>query len=163
MSALAVSDDESDDDDDVLPAAAPAVEWVQCEHASCGKWRRLPPDIKADTLPDSWTCSMNTWNKEQASCDAPQEAEHEAQEAAAGSGVVADAVARRPLLAAGVLNGAAALYKLRKLVFLVEAATARFSLPLALALGLLLLAVVVVASDDDDDEKPRRRRKARVS
>ena len=83
MSALAVSDDESDDDDDVLPAAAPAVEWVQCEHASCGKWRRLPPDIKADQLPDSWTCSMNTWNKEQASCDAPQEAEHEAQEAAA--------------------------------------------------------------------------------
>ena len=83
MSALAVSDDESDDDDDVLPAAAPAVEWVQCEHDSCGKWRRLPPDIKADELPDSWTCSMNTWNKEQASCDAPQEAEHEAQEAAA--------------------------------------------------------------------------------
>ena len=56
------------------------------------------------------------------------------------SAVLADAVARRPLLAAGVLNGAAALYKLRKLVFLVEAATARFSLPLALALGVLVFS-----------------------
>ena len=56
------------------------------------------------------------------------------------SAVLADAVARRPLLAAGVLNGAAALYKLRKLVFLVEATTARFSLPLALALGVLVFS-----------------------
>ena len=41
-------------------------EWVQCE--KCEKWRRLPPRISADDLPDTWYCSMNTWDPVTASC-----------------------------------------------------------------------------------------------
>ena len=47
------------------------LEWVQCE--SCEKWRRLPPQIAADDLPEVWTCDMNTWNPASASCDAPED------------------------------------------------------------------------------------------
>ncbi len=46
-------------------------EWVQCE--KCEKWRRLPPRIKAEDLPDVWYCSMNTWDIRSASCAAPEE------------------------------------------------------------------------------------------
>jgi hypothetical protein len=49
------------------------VEWVQCENPKCQKWRKLPPDISADELPDTWYCSMNTWNPLVASCDAPED------------------------------------------------------------------------------------------
>lgn len=41
-------------------------EWVQCE--KCEKWRRLPRHIAAKSLPDSWFCSMNTWDPRSASC-----------------------------------------------------------------------------------------------
>lgn len=41
-------------------------EWVQCE--KCEKWRRLPPSISAKNLPDTWYCSMNTWDPRSASC-----------------------------------------------------------------------------------------------
>ncbi|KAG7349727.1 CW-type zinc finger domain containing protein [Nitzschia inconspicua] len=47
------------------------VEWVQCE--KCEKWRKLPPDISADELPDTWYCSMNTWNPSSASCNADED------------------------------------------------------------------------------------------
>jgi len=47
------------------------VEWVQCE--KCEKWRKLPPDISADELPDTWYCSMNTWNPSSASCNAAED------------------------------------------------------------------------------------------
>jgi hypothetical protein len=47
------------------------LEWVQCE--KCDKWRKLPPHISADELPDVWYCSMNTWNVASASCDAPED------------------------------------------------------------------------------------------
>lgn len=43
-------------------------EWVQCE--KCEKWRRLPPRIKAEDLPDVWFCSMNTWEINLATCTA---------------------------------------------------------------------------------------------
>lgn len=46
-------------------------EWVQCE--KCDKWRRLPPRIKAEDLPDVWYCSMNTWDVRSASCAAPED------------------------------------------------------------------------------------------
>ena len=48
-------------------------EWVQCE--SCQKWRKLPANgsVKADSLPDVWYCSMNTWNPKEASCVADEE------------------------------------------------------------------------------------------
>ncbi len=47
------------------------VEWVQCD--KCEKWRKLPPHISADELPDIWNCSMNTWNPCAASCDAAED------------------------------------------------------------------------------------------
>jgi len=50
---------------------------VQCD--KCGKWRKLPPDISADELPDIWDCSMNTWKPASASCNADEDkanAEH---------------------------------------------------------------------------------------
>jgi CW-type Zinc Finger len=47
------------------------LEWVQCE--KCDKWRKLPPHVSADDLPDVWTCDMNNWNPLSASCDAPED------------------------------------------------------------------------------------------
>ena len=43
-------------------------EWVQCD--KCGKWRIVSPRISADDLPDVWYCSMNTWDRNLASCTA---------------------------------------------------------------------------------------------
>lgn len=42
------------------------VEWVQCE--KCEKWRKLPPHISAEDLPEVWYCNMNTWDPDSASC-----------------------------------------------------------------------------------------------
>ncbi|CAJ1944433.1 unnamed protein product [Cylindrotheca closterium] len=47
------------------------VEWVQCE--KCEKWRKLPPYMAADELPDKWYCSLNTWNEASASCEAAED------------------------------------------------------------------------------------------
>ena len=57
------SKDDSKDEDN--------VEWVQCD--KCEKWRKLPPDISADELPDIWNCSLNTWKPASASCDADED------------------------------------------------------------------------------------------
>lgn len=46
------------------------VEWVQCE--KCDKWRKLPPHISADDLPNVWYCSLNTWN-ETLCCEDPED------------------------------------------------------------------------------------------
>jgi len=53
----------------------PVWNWVQCERASCGKWRRLPLSLKPEAVPDAWVCSLNTWDQRFASCDAVQEDE----------------------------------------------------------------------------------------
>lgn len=53
-------------------------EWVQCE--KCEKWRRLPPRISAEDLPDVWFCSMNTWDIHLATCTAVED-KHEASPA----------------------------------------------------------------------------------
>lgn len=39
----------------VLEAApkAPADEWVMCDHANCGKWRRVPPGVSVQDV-DKW-------------------------------------------------------------------------------------------------------------
>ena len=47
------------------------VEWVQCD--KCQKWRKLPPHISADELPEIWNCSMNNWNPGNASCQAAED------------------------------------------------------------------------------------------
>ena len=46
-------------------------EWVQCE--KCEKWRRLPPNISADDLPEVWYCTMNTWDPNTATCGAAED------------------------------------------------------------------------------------------
>jgi len=46
-------------------------EWVQCE--KCEKWRRLPPSISSDDLPEVWYCTMNTWDPSNASCDVAED------------------------------------------------------------------------------------------
>ena len=46
-------------------------EWVQCE--KCEKWRRLPPNIAADDLPDVWYCTMNTWDPNTSTCGAAED------------------------------------------------------------------------------------------
>ena len=46
------------------------LEWVQCE--KCDKWRKLPPHISADELPDVWYCSMNTWSNT-LTCEDPED------------------------------------------------------------------------------------------
>ncbi len=56
----------------------PKQEWVQCE--KCEKWRRLPPRISAADLPDTWYCSMNTWDINSATCTAIED-KHEASPA----------------------------------------------------------------------------------
>ena len=53
------------------PDEADNLEWVQCE--KCDKWRKLPPHISADELPEVWYCAMNTWNPASASCSAPED------------------------------------------------------------------------------------------
>jgi len=47
------------------------VEWVQCD--KCQKWRKLPPHISADEMPDVWNCTMNNWNPSAASCDVAED------------------------------------------------------------------------------------------
>ena len=43
--------------------------WVQCE--KCNKWRRVPWNVDAEKLPDSWECQMNYWDLDKASCESP--------------------------------------------------------------------------------------------
>jgi hypothetical protein len=47
--------------------------WVQCEHASCNKWRVVPPHVDMNAFPPQWFCSMNDWDPQYASCDVPEE------------------------------------------------------------------------------------------
>ena len=44
---------------------------MQCE--SCSKWRSVPPHIVDEGLPDSWVCSMNTWEVAFAKCIVEEE------------------------------------------------------------------------------------------
>jgi len=55
-----------------------ACEWVQCD--GCAKWRRLGGGVTAESLPDQWSCAMNTWDEKSASCDAPQQPGYESDE-----------------------------------------------------------------------------------
>lgn len=47
--------------------------WVMCE--TCNQWRKVPPEVDLEKLPDKWYCSMNKWDPSRASCSAPQEAD----------------------------------------------------------------------------------------
>lgn len=59
-----------------IPVETPKVEtldWVEC--STCGKWRKVPPSIKVDSLPEIWTCAQNHWAPAFARCSVPQEDE----------------------------------------------------------------------------------------
>ena len=58
--------------DDQLPPEAPTL-WVQCEIPTCRKWRRVAWNVDFEKLPDYWTCDMNFWDIENATCQAPQD------------------------------------------------------------------------------------------
>ena len=58
--------------DDILPPELP-TEWVQCDRKNCLKWRRVAWNVDIDALPDSWNCSMNFWDPENAFCEAPND------------------------------------------------------------------------------------------
>ena len=53
------------------PPAVVEVNWIQCD--KCDKWRKVPLSIDTETLPDSWECTMNTWNLLYAKCSAKEE------------------------------------------------------------------------------------------
>ena len=48
------------------------LQWVQCDSARCGKWRRIPAAVEI-TDAQRWVCSMNAWDRERASCAAAEE------------------------------------------------------------------------------------------
>ena len=51
-----------------VPLEVASQKWAQCD--ACGKWRRLPSHIVLRKLPARWTCDMNVWDADRASCDA---------------------------------------------------------------------------------------------
>lgn len=50
--------------------------WAQCE--DCNKWRRMPPHVKPDMLPEHWYCRDNIYDPRKNTCDAPEENQVEA-------------------------------------------------------------------------------------
>jgi hypothetical protein len=63
--------------DNILPPELP-TSWVQCE--SCKKWRRVAWNVDVESLPEAWTCPMNSWDLDNANCDAPQDSFDPAKE-----------------------------------------------------------------------------------
>ena len=54
--------------DHILPPEQ-HTEWVQCDSGICRKWRRVAWYVDVSSLPDSWQCSMNHWDPENATCE----------------------------------------------------------------------------------------------
>ncbi|XP_059507418.1 MORC family CW-type zinc finger protein 3-like isoform X3 [Stegostoma tigrinum] len=64
--------EEADSTDLVEERTVPDQAWVQCE--TCMKWRKLPPEIDPESLPENWYCNMNPDPKFR-SCSIPEEPE----------------------------------------------------------------------------------------
>ena len=47
--------------------------WIQCEHDTCMKWRKIPMEVDVETLPEPWYCSMNQWDSSKCTCNAIEE------------------------------------------------------------------------------------------
>ena len=54
--------------DTMLPPEISHCSWIKC--TECRKWRRVAWFLNPSDFPDVWTCSMNTWDLEKASCQA---------------------------------------------------------------------------------------------
>jgi hypothetical protein len=52
-------------------ATAAAADWVQCD--KCTKWRKLPLNVSAASLPDEWYCSLNIWDPVHNDCAVEEE------------------------------------------------------------------------------------------
>eukprot|EP01035_Chromulina_nebulosa_P022188 gene22188-28726_t len=61
--------------------------WVLCN--KCDKWRKVPKTIAVESLPETWYCSLNTWNPAVARCAVPQEKDDSAGAAGADSNIPA--------------------------------------------------------------------------
>ena len=47
--------------------------WIQCEHDTCMKWRKIPIQVDVSALPEPWYCSMNQWDSTKCFCDAVED------------------------------------------------------------------------------------------
>ncbi|KAK3706874.1 hypothetical protein QZH41_018437 [Actinostola sp. cb2023] len=61
------------------PRSVPDQLWVQCDNPECLKWRKLPPNVGTDNLPEKWYCVDHPEGKWR-SCDVPEELEDETEE-----------------------------------------------------------------------------------
>lgn len=52
--------------------------WVQCN--TCDKWRSLPSHVDPNTLPDIWTCGLNSYDPSRMNCSAPEESYKQMEE-----------------------------------------------------------------------------------
>jgi hypothetical protein len=68
--------------------------WVMCE--TCQQWRKLPPEVDVERLPEKWFCHMNKWDKLRASCSAAQEADDGTADAPLEPPAARDALVRLP-------------------------------------------------------------------
>ncbi|KAA0152015.1 hypothetical protein FNF29_04130 [Cafeteria roenbergensis] len=74
-------------------------EWVQCEN--CNKWRRLPPSVKASSLPEHWFCSQGQSWLPGLTCRLPEDESLWKVSAPAGSADGAHAAASSRAVSAG--------------------------------------------------------------
>ena len=65
----------SDEDDGAPdPPELGEIQWVQCEFTTCQKWRKVPPHIDVEDLPDVFYCRhMQPYDPKHARCDIPEE------------------------------------------------------------------------------------------
>lgn len=72
-SPVVLNDEQIREEEDASSTAI--KEWVQCE--TCSKWRAVSSKVNIETLPDTWLCSMNSWDANYNSCTAPEEPQDE--------------------------------------------------------------------------------------
>lgn len=59
--------------------------WIQCEEPSCFKWRRVCDSVDLSEVPTHFKCCDNTWNTEQATCEAVEDTWNEESDPESGS------------------------------------------------------------------------------
>ena len=72
------NEDDDDEVDKVMEGLTVVKEiqpenWIQCEHDTCMKWRKIPVEIDVTTLPEPWYCTMNKWDPLKCACNAAED------------------------------------------------------------------------------------------
>jgi hypothetical protein len=75
LSPLTEGTNSSAEIQDVGHAPQSTDEWVEC--VECSQWRRLPHEIKANTLPDDWKCSDGAAWRTGLTCNEPPDLEED--------------------------------------------------------------------------------------